>query len=351
MTTRMALEISEQPMTVRRTLAELLPLRTDLARLFEGRRRVLFSGRGTSDNAAVFGRYLLETHAGVPAGLLSPSVATHYHARLDLSDALVVSVSQSGATQEIVATQEWARSCGAATVAVANAAGSPLVEQADLALVTRAGRELAVPATKTYLAQLVAMATIGTALAPDPTALDPHLDRAADAVATLLERRAGVEAAAARLAESAYAVVTGRGLMLGTAQEIALKLEETCLRPVRGFSYADLRHGPIAVVTEGMAALLVAAPDGPFTTPMADLATDLGQRGATVVGVGGDAAFATACAVHLPGPDLPEPLAPLGAVVPGQLVAERLARTLGLDPDAPRGLTKLTATESPHPDF
>ena len=347
--TQMAQEIAEQPAAVRRTLAALLPCRPALEELFEGRRRVLFAARGSSDNAAVYGRYLLETHAGVPGGLLSPSVATHYGTRLDLSDALVVSVSQSGATEEIVTTQAWARDCGAATVAVANVADSPLVSAADLALVTEAGPEMAVPATKTYLTQLVAMAVLGTALAPDPTALDADLDGVADEVDALLAQPDGVDDAVAALQNTDYTVVSGRGLMMGTALETALKLEETCLRPVRGYSYADLRHGPISVVTTGMTALLVAAPDGPLVAPMTELAGDLTARGATVIGLGGDAAFQAACARHVHGPALPETLAPLGAIVPAQLVVESLARALGLDPDAPRGLAKVTTTD-PGPD-
>jgi len=345
MTTRMAQEIAEQPEAVRATLEALLPLREQVHELADGRRQVLFVARGTSDNAAVYGRYLLETHAGVLAALAAPSVATHYRRRLDLSDVVTVSVSQSGATEEIVETQTWARECGAATVAVTNVEGSPLAEAADLALVTRAGPEEAVPATKTYTAQLVAMATLGTALADDPTALDAELERVPDTIAQLLESAAGVEPAIAALHEASYAVVSGRGLMLGTALETALKLEETCLRPVRGYSYADLRHGPISVVTEGMTAVLVAAPDGPMVDPLVSLAEDLAGRGATVVGIGGEQRFAEACAVHVPGPDLPEALAPLGTIVPVQLMVEGLARSLGLDPDQPRGLAKVTATE------
>ncbi|MEO5852031.1 MAG: SIS domain-containing protein [Nocardioides sp.] len=343
--TRMSREIAEQPAAVRRTLAALLPLRPALADLFEGRRRVLFAARGSSDNAAVYGRYLLETHAGVSGALLSPSVATHYRSRLDLGDAVVVCVSQSGATQEIVSTQAWARRCGAATVAVANVADSPLVAAADLAMVTEAGPELAVPATKTYLTQLVAMAVLGTALAPDPTALDADLDRVADEVASLISEPDGVDDAVAALRDTDYTVVSGRGLMMGTALETALKLEETCLRPVRGYSYADLRHGPISVVTTGMTALLVAAPEGPLVSAMTELAGDLSERGATVVGLGGDDTFRTACARIVRGPALPETLAPLGAIVPAQLVVEGLARALGLDPDAPRGLAKVTTTD------
>jgi glucosamine--fructose-6-phosphate aminotransferase (isomerizing) len=284
-------------------------------------------------------------HAGVAGGLVSPSVATHYRSRLDLSDTLVVSVSQSGATEEIVATQRWARDCGAATVAVANVADSPLAAEADLPLVTGAGPELAVPATKTYLTQLVAMAVLGGALGKDPQALDPDLERVADEVERLLADRSGVDAAVAALQDAEHAVVSGRGLMMGTALETALKLEETCLRPVRGYSYADLRHGPISVVTSGVTAVLVAAPDGPLLTPMTELAGDLAARGAGIVGIGGDAGFASACSVHVPGPRLPEAVAPLGTMVPAQLIVEALARELGLDPDNPRGLAKVTSTD------
>ena len=341
----MAQEIAEQPEALRRTFAALLPQREAIRTLAAGRRRVLFVARGSSDNAAIYGRYLLETYAAVPGSLASPSVATHYRTRLDLSDTLVVCVSQSGATEEIVATQAWARGCGAATIAVANVADSPLVAAADLALVTRAGPEVAVPATKSYLAQLAAMVVVATALASDPTGLDAELDRVPGEVERLLGTQVGEAVAALR--DSAYAVVAGRGLMMGTALETALKLEETCLRPVRGYSYADLRHGPISVVTEGMTAVLVAAADGPLVGPMVELAGDLAGRGATVVGIGGDAAFAAACDIHVPGPDLPEVLAPLGAMVPAQVLVEALARELGLDPDQPRGLAKVTSTD-PH---
>ena len=130
---------------------------------------------------------------------------------------------------------------------------------------------------------------------------------------------------------------------------MALKLEETSLRAARGYSYADLRHGPISVVGEGVAAVLVAAPDGPLLPPMTELAGDLAERGATTVGIGGDAAFAAACTRHLPGPDLPESLAPLATVVPAQVMVEALRRRLGLDPDQPRGLAKVTRTDPPEP--
>jgi len=125
-----------------------------------------------------------------------------------------------------------------------------------------------------------------------------------------------------------------------------VKLEETCLRPVRGLSYADLRHGPIAVVDDDVLAVLVSAADGPLTGAMTDLARELRDRGARTVGVGGDAGFQDSVDVAVAGPDLPEVLAPLGTVVPLQLAIERAARVLGLDPDAPRGLRKVTRTDA-----
>jgi glutamine---fructose-6-phosphate transaminase (isomerizing) len=340
--TRMAAEIAEQPDAARRTLEHLVPEQDRLRAAFAGRRRVLLVARGSSDNAAIYGRYLLEVSAGVPAALAAPSVATHYGALLDLSDSLVVSVSQSGATAEIVETQEWARRCGAATVAVTNVAGSPLAVGADAALVTQAGPEVAVPATKTYLTQLVALAVLADALGARPS-LTGDLDRVPDVVAGLLD--ADVSAAAEALAGADRVVVSGRGLLLGTALETALKMEETCLRPVRGYSYADLRHGPISVVSEGLLAVLVASAGGPLAAPMADLVRDLQGRGARVLGIGGAADFAGLCDLHLAGPDLPETVEPIASIVPSQMMIEQMARRLGLDPDNPRGLHKVTQTD------
>jgi glutamine---fructose-6-phosphate transaminase (isomerizing) len=343
--TRMAREMAEQPEAVARTLDALLPVRPELASLAEGRDAVLFVARGSSDNAAVYGRYLLETHAGHLAAMAAPSVATHYASRLDLSRALVVSVSQSGSTEEIVVTQDWAKGCGAATVAVTNVAGSPLADGADLALVTRAGPERAVPATKSYTTQCAAMAVLATALAPRPTALDAELVRVPGEIRRLLGERAGVGAAVDVLASTNEVLVTGRGLTFGTALETGLKMEETCLRPVRGLSYADLRHGPIAVVDRQLVCVVVAPQDGPMRDGLTELVGDLAARGARTVGIGGDATFQAAVDVAVPGPDLVEAVAPLALIVASQMVVEALARALGLDPDAPRGLSKVTQTD------
>ncbi|MGA9103626.1 SIS domain-containing protein [Aeromicrobium sp.] len=343
-TTRMSQEIAEQPDALRATFDVLLPRRGEIRERLAGRRHVLFAARGSSDNAAIYGRYLLETHAGIPAGLVSPSVATHYRSHLDLSDAVVVAVSQSGRTREIVETLAWARDCGAVTVAVSNDESSDLATSSDLALTTVAGTELAVPATKSYLTQVAAMTVLGTALGPDDTALDVALADVPGQVEAVLADADRLEPVVAQLADG-LTVVTGRGLLMGTALEIALKLEETCARPVRGYSYADLRHGPISAVQEGVTAVLVGAADGPLHDAMIELADDLRTRGATTVAVGGSPELSEACDLATGPLAVTERLAPLVAVVPMQVVIERLARRLGLDPDEPAGLSKVTRTD------
>ena len=154
-----------------------------------------------------------------------------------------------------------------------------------------------------------------------------------------------VDAAAEALATTDGVVVSGRGLLLGTALETALKLEETCLRPVRGYSYADLRHGPISVVSEGLLAVLVGAAEGPLAEPMVDLVRDLHERGARVLGLGGTSDFADECDLHLAGRTCPRRWSRITSIVPAQLMIEQMARRLGLDPDNPRGLKKVTQTD------
>jgi glutamine---fructose-6-phosphate transaminase (isomerizing) len=341
--TQMAREIAEQPAALAATFEHVLPLRDEVSRLATGRRHVLFVARGSSDNACVYGRYLTEIHAGRQAALAAPSVATLYGAALDLSDTLVVAVSQSGATQEIVDTAEWAKRNGAAVVGITNDASSPLASTADVALITQAGQELAVPATKTYTTQLAAITVAVDALAPYPGTLDAAIARVPQTAAQMLE--GSVEAAADLLAGAHDVLSSGRGLTFGTTLEVALKLEETCLQPVRGLSYADLKHGPIAVVDADLVTILVAAAEGPALPGMIELAGLVREKGSKILGIGGDAEFASRCDVNLPGPDLPEFLAPLGLVIPAQRAVEALARKLGLDPDAPRGLRKVTQTD------
>jgi glucosamine--fructose-6-phosphate aminotransferase (isomerizing) len=340
--TRMAGEIREQPEALRRTLDALLPLVPAVARLAVHTRQVLFIARGSSDAAALYGRYLCEVGAGRLATPASPSVATRYGRRLDLHGVLAVALSQSGRTEEIVETLAWAADCGAETIAITNDGDSPLAAAARLALVTRAGPEYAVPATKSYTTQLAALVVLALGLGADPE-LRGQLDRVPDAVAATLE--SDVDPLVAALSDVDGLVISGRGFAASTAWELSLKVRETCSIDASGLSYADLLHGPIAVAGPRRPALLVAAQDGPVLPGVLSLADRLRAAGVPVHAIGGGAALAATADVALPGPDLPEPLAPLGLVVPGQLAVEALARRLGLDPDAPGGLQKVTQTD------
>jgi glucosamine--fructose-6-phosphate aminotransferase (isomerizing) len=355
-TSRMRTEIAEQPVALRRTLDALLPRVPEVTRLARDVRQVLFIARGSSDNAAVYGHYLTEVHAGRLATLASPSIATTYKKRLDLSGVLAVAISQSGRTEEIVETLEWAAYCGARTIAITNGPDSPLAATAEVALITKAGAELAVPATKTYTTQLAALSVVGLGLgAAGPThayrgdGIDPaDLHRVPDEVERLIEATEQSGALAAmvdELAEVTGVVVSGRGLASGTALELALKLNEACYLHAMGLSYADLLHGPIAVVDPSTPAILVAADSGPTLPGTIALAGRVTGAGARAYGVGGGTELAAACRHALPGPALPEWVAPLALVVPGQLLVEALARKLGIDPDLPRGLRKVTQTE------
>ena len=342
MITQMRTEIGEEPAALRATLDALLPRTAEVAAVAEGTRQVLFIARGTSDNAAVYGSYLLQVYACRLATLGSPSVATTYRSRADLSGVLAVALSQSGRTEEIVETLAWAGQCGARTIAVTNSVASPLADVAELALVTAAGAERAVPATKTFITQLAALAVLGVGLGADVDA--GELRRVPDEVERLLGEPGDVEAAAADLAGASGMVVSGRGLAYAAALELALKIKEACYLHAMGLSYADLLHGPIAVVDAATPAIIVAADSGPALDGAVRLAMRVTAAGATALAIGGGPALAAECRRALPGPRLPEWLAPLGLIVPGQLLTEALARRLGLNPDSPRGLSKVTQT-------
>ncbi|MEU1384437.1 MULTISPECIES: SIS domain-containing protein [unclassified Nonomuraea] len=344
MTTKMRSEIAEQPQALRATLDALLPRVGEVKAVGEQTRQLLFIARGTSDNAAVYGRYLVESHAGRMGALAAPSIATTYRRKLDLDGVLAVAISQSGRTEEIVETLAWAKDCGAKTVGITNGGeDSPLAQAADVALCTLAGEEKAVPATKTYTTQLAALAVLALGLGADVNAED--LRRVPDAVEKLIAEPGDLDAVVEGLLDKPGVVVSGRGLAFSTALETALKLKEACYLHAMGLSYADLLHGPIAVVDADTPALLVAAENSPTLSGTVALAERVVAAGAAAYTIGGGDALAQAGTAALNGPDLPEWVAPMGLIIPGQLLTEALARRLGIDPDSPRGLNKVTQTD------
>jgi glucosamine--fructose-6-phosphate aminotransferase (isomerizing) len=350
--TRMRAEIEEQPQALRATIDALLPRAGEITALARETRQVLFIARGTSDNAAVYGSYLVQVRAGRLATLASPSVATAYESTMDLSGVLAVGLSQSGRTEEIVETLAWAADCGARTLAVTNGAGSPLAEAADVAFVTQAGIERAVPATKTFTTQLAALAVVGIGLADAADGTGgagsrndaDQLRAVPDEIERLLASGMDLDPIVSELADVQGVVVSGRGFASSAALELALKLKEACYLHAMGLSYADLLHGPIAVVDERTPAIIMAADSGPALDGAVALAGRVTAAGARAYGIGGGSALARVSSHALPGPRLPEWLAPIGLITGGQLLTETLARRLGINPDTPRGLSKVTQT-------
>jgi glucosamine--fructose-6-phosphate aminotransferase (isomerizing) len=292
---------------------------------------VVFLARGSSDNAAVFGRYLTELAAGRPAGLAAPSLYTRYQARVDWRGYLVVALSQSGSTPEILTTCAAVREAGASVVGITNEPASPMAEAVDVLLATDAGPERAVPATKTMTAQMRLVATIADALGR--LRFDPPVDGFAALPATvtgILRDPGPAEELARRWDGIDRLVIAGRGLAYAAALEIALKVKETTGILAEGMSTADLRHGPIATAFAGAPVLLVDA-GGPAAADTGELLDLLASRDAEAV------------ILPLP-PGLPEPAQVIAAVVRGQQLARTLALAKGADPDVPAGLTKVTPT-------
>lgn len=293
--------------------------------------------RGSSDHAAVYGRYLLEAATGRPVALAAPSLHTLYRVHADYRGQLVIAVSQSGATPEIVQTLQALQEAGGRGLAITNEPGSALAHAAHETIELDMGQERAVPATKTVTGQLAAVAIVGCALGSPPFHRD-ELEATPGWVQTVLDDPEGAREAAAAMAPASQLIVVARGYLYAAALETALKIKETCSLVADGYSAADLRHGPIAAVTSGLPVVALCA-GGAAAPDITALVAELRARHARVLVVGAGAG----ADVSLPA-DAPETLVPIVAVVRGQQLALELALTLGLDPDAPAGLSKVTAT-------
>ena len=338
----MLAEISEQP----DVLARVLDVGRGPARAAAGDvrarapRAVLFAARGTSDHAALYAKYLVEVRLGLPAGLMSPSSMTAYGARPDLRDVLVVAVSQSGGSPDLVETATVARECGATVLAVTNAPSSDLAGAAHVSLDVHAGPELAVAATKSYTAELLTLwLTIDAWAGGDGAAADgvPAAARAH------VERLAEMTALAGRYRFTDRMVLTGRGYSYPTAREAALKLMETSYVAAHAFSGADLLHGPLAMIDADHPVVAV-VPDGVGATAMRPVLERLRDGGIDVAVLGGEESVALGTVGVRLDHGLTEELSPIADVVLLQQLALVMATDRGHDPDNPRGLSKVTRT-------
>jgi glucosamine--fructose-6-phosphate aminotransferase (isomerizing) len=298
---------------------------------------IVIVARGSSDYAGIFGRYLLEAATGLPVALAAPSMQTLYGVRPRVDGWLAIGVSQSGRTPEIATVLERYREGGARAVAVTNEPDSPLARGASVHVSLGAGVEQAVPATKTFTAQLAAMALMAEALGAVPLGA-ADWDRLPGVVSELLGDAAPAERVAAQLQRMDELACVGRGYLMCVALEAALKLREAAGLRAEGWSAADFRHGPLTVAGPALPTLAVSA-TGPAAADVAELAEQLTGSGTPVLTLSDDPG------ASIPFPNgLPEPLAAIPATVRAQQLALALARRRGVDPDRPPGLAKVTRT-------
>ena len=337
-------EIAEQPAALERTISEE---REKILRLGQSLKQkdidlIVLVARGSSDNAALFGRYLLEITTGIPVSLSAPSVHTLYRAKLNLKHALVIGVSQSGEGEDINLVLESARIFGAFTIGITNEPSSSMVKLTDETLLMHGGRERSVAATKTFTGQMMLFYLLAEALAQDGRGIDcatiPNL------AARALEQKPAIIELVQRYVFMENCVVVGRGLAYANAYEFALKLMETCYVVAERFSSADFLHGPVAMIERHFPVILF-APPGVMLESTKDLIDRLAELRADTLVITGDIDAAAKCTRSVIMPrEIDEFLAPIPYIIPGQLFAALLAEAKGLDPDKPRSLSKVTRT-------
>ncbi len=343
---RMLEEIRQQPETLARTLAREMVSARRFKKLVEKRRPklIVLVARGTSDNAALFGRYLLEITTGIPVSLAAPSITTVYRAAVDYREALVVAISQSGESTDTNVVLERARAQGAMTLGITNESGSSLAKLAEHVFLVRAGKERSVAATKTYTGQMLILYLLAHALGG--AIRIPDLERLPEAVAATLALEPEIAALSERYRFMRYAVVVGRGFNYANAFEFALKLMETCYVVAERFSSADFLHGPIALV-EPSFPVFAFAPAGATWPSIGETLEKLYRLHAEIAVItdmrNPQAGTHATRVIRLP-VRLKEELTPIPYVIPAQLLAACLASQKGLNPDQPRTLTKVTLT-------
>lgn len=343
MKTRMEQEIEETPDRLRTAFASyraaLAPAAMEIRR--RGVRAVVFAGRGSSDNAGVYFKYLAETRAGLPVAFAAPSATTLYGREPDFADKLVVGASQSGQAEDVDAVLSAATRQGAVTVALTNVPGSPVARAAVHAVDLAVGVEESVAATKTFTAELLALGIL-TALLADDASLEAELAKVPDLFAETLAVGATIGEAADRHADMRSCFVLARGYNLAIAHELSLKLQESSYVLAHSYSLPDFRHGPFALAERG-AVFILLAPSGATMPDAAAMLRDLRSIGARVLVFTDEREFTLEDRILLP--RAAETVAPFALAAAAQLFACRLATARRQDPDAPRGLKKVTVTK------
>ena len=339
-------EIFEQPERLASLLANQKQTVLEIAKAIQSHnvQYAFLAARGTSDNAGRYANYLWGAHNGLPLALATPSLFTYYQSPPRLQQALVVGISQSGQSPDIVSVLEEGRRQNCLTIAITNIPDSPLANAADFVLDIQAGSEKAVAATKTYTTELMAIAMISAALGDSEERWNELASVSKWAEQTLVLDET-IKHMTQRYRYMSQCVVLGRGFNYATAFEWALKLKELTYLIAEPYSSADFQHGPIAMVEGGFPVLAV-APNGRVHDSMMDMLTRLRrQKDAELVVISDDAdTLALAQSpIQLP-TQIPEWLTPLVSIIPAQLFACHLTEIKGYDSEKPRNLTKVTET-------
>lgn len=339
-------EIHEQPDVIRRMVESEEDTVGRLAAEIQARDIdfVVMAARGTSDHAAIYGKYILEIKNGLVVGLADPSVYTLYSANLKLDKALVIGISQSGQATDVAEYLKQSKAAGALTASITNVPGSTLTQIADHNILCHAGQEQGVAATKTYTSTLAALFLLSSSLADDVKHARNHLIECADVMQVGLKIEAFCQERAERYRFMQDGYVISRGLNYCTAQEAALKLAETSYVGMLAYSAADFLHGPIAAVHESEPCFLIAPPGKAFSA-LVEMAARLSDRKADVAIISSeDEILSYATTPFKLEVGIFEELSPLLYILPAQLLAYYLAVSRGYDPDRPRGLSKVTLT-------
>ncbi|MCY7345977.1 MAG: SIS domain-containing protein [Pyrinomonadaceae bacterium] len=338
----MLAEIAEQPAVLEKTIHAESGKLKKIGKVLREKDidLIVLVARGSSDNAAFFGRYLLEITTGIPVSLSAPSVYTLYKSKLRLNRALVIGVSQSGEGADINQVLESAKKSGAFTLGITNCADSTMAKIADETLLIHAGRENSVAATKTYTGQMLHFYLLASILAD--TKLE--YEKIPEFTDQALNLKSQVEEIVQRYVFMENCVVVGRGLNYGNSYELALKLMETCYVVAERFSSADFFHGPLAIIERRFPVVMI-APHGVTRQSNIDLLKRLKELHADSFSITNDEEIARLSSRSLLMPtEIDEFLSPIPFIVPAQLFAALLAEAKGLDADAPRSLSKITTT-------
>ncbi|MFC2055711.1 SIS domain-containing protein [Chloroflexota bacterium] len=338
-------EIHEQPQVLRRLLESEAEDIHRLAEDIHARKiqHVVIAARGTSDNAGRYAQYLFGAVNGLVVALATPSLFTIYNRPPSFGNSLVLGISQSGKSPDIVAVLAEARQQGVLTAALTNEPQSDLTANADHVIDLHAGLERSVAATKTYTSELMAIALLSASLADDHQMIE-ELGKIPEVVSDTLSMEASIAEIVPRYRYMRDCVVIGRGYNYATAFEIALKLKELTYTIVEPYSSADFLHGPLAVIEHGFPAIVI-APSGVMSAEMGRFMRTLKQRQAEILVISDAAEILEQAHISLQLPvPVPEWLSPLTAVLPGQIFAMHLAVIRNYDPDKPRSLRKVTET-------